>query len=253
LEERIYQLRKRAELSQEELAEVVGVSRQAVQKWESGSASPDIANLAALCEYFGVTMDYLVRGLNTQERERETPAPEPEGGDIRDRYPTYEYVSKTRILGLPLVHIRMGIGFHRAKGIIAIGNVATGVIAIGGLSLGVFSLGGAVLGVFALGGLALGARAFGGVAVSLFLSCGGLAVSCGYALGGVAVAVKGAFGGVAVASEIAVGSVAYGGLALKIDTMHTMGTAEIEALIRAAYPDVREWVLRLARLLARAG
>lgn len=44
---RLYDLRKRSGLSQEELANLVGVTRQAVQKWEAGTSRPDMDNLAA--------------------------------------------------------------------------------------------------------------------------------------------------------------------------------------------------------------
>ena len=59
--ERLYQLRKGRGISQEELAHTVGVSRQAVQKWEAGAATPDLNNLSALADYFAVSLDYLVR------------------------------------------------------------------------------------------------------------------------------------------------------------------------------------------------
>lgn len=60
-EEKIVELRKAKGLSQEELAEQLGVSRQAVSRWELGQTLPDIPNLLQLCELFGVSADYLVR------------------------------------------------------------------------------------------------------------------------------------------------------------------------------------------------
>lgn len=60
-EEKIVELRKAKGLSQEELAEQLGVSRQAVSRWELGQTLPDITNLVQLCELFGVSADYLVR------------------------------------------------------------------------------------------------------------------------------------------------------------------------------------------------
>lgn len=60
-EEKIVELRKQKGLSQEELAEKLGVSRQAVSRWELGQTLPDIPNLLQLCELFGVSADYLVR------------------------------------------------------------------------------------------------------------------------------------------------------------------------------------------------
>lgn len=64
-EEKIVELRKQKGLSQEELAEQLGVSRQAVSRWELGNTMPDIPNLLQLCELFGVSADYLVRDDET--------------------------------------------------------------------------------------------------------------------------------------------------------------------------------------------
>ena len=60
-EEKIVELRKQKGLSQEELAEQLGVSRQAVSRWELGQTLPYIPNLLQLCELFGVSADYLVK------------------------------------------------------------------------------------------------------------------------------------------------------------------------------------------------
>ena len=69
LGEKIKTLRKKSNLSQEQLAEKLNVSRQAVSKWESNTAYPDISNLILLREIFGVTLDYLVIDNDTTERE----------------------------------------------------------------------------------------------------------------------------------------------------------------------------------------
>lgn len=61
--ERIQYLRKTKGLSQEELAEKVGVSRQAVSKWESKQSTPDIENMIIMSELFDVTTDYLLKGI----------------------------------------------------------------------------------------------------------------------------------------------------------------------------------------------
>ncbi len=60
LSENIQTLRKINEMSQEQVAEAVGVSRQAVAKWESGEAQPDLSKCAALAKLFDVTLDDLV-------------------------------------------------------------------------------------------------------------------------------------------------------------------------------------------------
>lgn len=72
LGEKIQQLRKEKQLSQEELAEKMGVSRQAVSKWESGSATPEIEKLIELSKLFGVSLNTL---LQIEEQQQEKPSP----------------------------------------------------------------------------------------------------------------------------------------------------------------------------------
>ncbi len=60
--ERIQHLRKSKGISQEDLADKIGVSRQSVSKWESAQSSPDIEKVILLSEYFGTTTDYLLKG-----------------------------------------------------------------------------------------------------------------------------------------------------------------------------------------------
>lgn len=60
ISENLQFLRKSFHFSQEEVAERIGVSRQAVAKWESGETVPDLFNCAALAKLFNVTMDDLV-------------------------------------------------------------------------------------------------------------------------------------------------------------------------------------------------
>lgn len=62
LHERIALARKQAGLSQEQLGEQLGVSRQAVSKWESGQTNPDVAYLSQMCRLFGVSADWLLLG-----------------------------------------------------------------------------------------------------------------------------------------------------------------------------------------------
>lgn len=72
---RLLQYRKQAGLSQEELAEKIGVSRQAVSKWERSEASPDTDNLVTLAELYGVSLDEML-GLKTAKEEPEEALPE---------------------------------------------------------------------------------------------------------------------------------------------------------------------------------
>lgn len=60
LSQKIYDCRKKAGLSQEALAEKLGVSRQAISKWETGEATPEVGKLLLLANVFGVTTDWLL-------------------------------------------------------------------------------------------------------------------------------------------------------------------------------------------------
>lgn len=70
--EKLLLLRKSAALSQEELAEKLDVSRQAVSRWEMGTAMPDSLNLLEISRLFNVSADYLLR--DEIERDEEIPA-----------------------------------------------------------------------------------------------------------------------------------------------------------------------------------
>ena len=61
--DRIQYLRKTNGISQEELADKVGVSRQAVSKWESEQSLPDLGKIITMSDYFGVTTDYILKGI----------------------------------------------------------------------------------------------------------------------------------------------------------------------------------------------
>lgn len=61
LGEKLKTLRQQAALSQEQLAERLNVSRQAVTKWETGKGIPDIANLIAISEEFDLSLDELIK------------------------------------------------------------------------------------------------------------------------------------------------------------------------------------------------
>ena len=69
--DKIIKLRRAQGLSQEELAERLGISRQAVSKWESGQSMPDIDKIVLLSEFFGVTTDYLLKDLKDDSFEPE--------------------------------------------------------------------------------------------------------------------------------------------------------------------------------------
>ena len=71
--DRIQNLRKIKGISQEQLAEAIGVSRQAVSKWESEQSTPDLDKIVLMSDFFDVTTDYLLKGIEpTNETEHLT-------------------------------------------------------------------------------------------------------------------------------------------------------------------------------------
>ena len=65
LQENLIRLRKQKGLSQEELAYQLGISRQSVSKWESGTSVPELERLVEISELYGVSLDELVKGENS--------------------------------------------------------------------------------------------------------------------------------------------------------------------------------------------
>lgn len=65
--EKLINLRKSKGLSQEELGNALNVSRQTISKWESCQSYPDFQRLVLLSDYFGLSLDELVRDIDVQE------------------------------------------------------------------------------------------------------------------------------------------------------------------------------------------
>jgi Predicted transcriptional regulators len=242
--EKLQSLRKKQGMSQEQLAGIVGVSRQAVSKWESGQSYPDKDKLIALSDIFGVSTDNLIRDELSIEEDRKQENPGPHYFMWR-----YEFKSKRTLFGLPLVHINFGPGFCVAKGILAIGNVSVGALSIGGISLGglcvgglsagLLGFGGVVLGLLlAVGGLSIGALAIGGLAIGI-LSLGGLSVGM-FSIGGAAIASHVAIGGYAE-GHIAIGRSPQGVKTIVIHAKNLRSdliSAQVRRLILREYPSL---------------
>ena len=73
LQEKIYYCRKKAGLSQEALAEQLGVSRQAISKWETGDSEPEIGKLRLLAAAFSMTTDWLLTEDEPEEEKNAEP------------------------------------------------------------------------------------------------------------------------------------------------------------------------------------
>lgn len=256
--EKLLDLRRREGLSQEQLAERLGVTRQSVSKWESGTAVPELAKLVALSDLFSVSVDYLVKD-RLEEPERPAEAPPPSTAKLEEQVEeisryfrgwSWFWDSKTRIFGLPLVSVRFHLRPHlmrnrdAARGIIAIGNIAIGVVALGALSVGAVSIGALSAGLLAIGALAFGLAALGPVAIGL-LAFGPVALGLWYA-GGVA----------ALGGRIAVGVAAVGDTAVGYDAAghhillwgDGLTGAEVESFLLEHHPKLWRPLLKLLAL-----
>jgi transcriptional regulator with XRE-family HTH domain len=245
--DKLIQLRREKGLSQEQLADYLSVSRQAVSKWEAGQTMPALDKIILLADIFGVSVDYLVRDNAILEEKNKTVVTTADDTAVMNQLDeikqlvkgrslinyNYEYKSKKTIAGMPLIHIKFS-GFGRpavAKGIIALGNIAIGAISFGIVSAGIISFGAIALGLLlALGAISIGTISLGAVSIGVF-ACGGVAIGV-YAIGGFAKAIKVASGGYASA-HIAIGD--------KVSGEHTFNELtstkeEASNLIKEHYP-----------------
>ena len=82
LSEKLQNLRRAAGLSQEALAEQLGVTRQAVSKWETGEGKPDIDNLLPLAKLLHTTVDYLLDDSAQEPRHQAPPQSQSVGREL---------------------------------------------------------------------------------------------------------------------------------------------------------------------------
>ncbi len=175
--EKISKLRKENNYTQEQLAEILGVSRQSVSKWESDIAYPETEKLIKMGKLFECSMDYL---LNDDITDRRCESASSEAVPfIREILPSSirkqlrERKSEKTVFGMPLYHIgRDARGFFaiglKARGVFAVGLRAKGVVSLGLLSLGGISIGFLSVGLITFGTLALGLLSVGSVALGVF-------------------------------------------------------------------------------------
>lgn len=204
LGEKLAKLRREHNYTQEQLAQVLGFSRQAVSKWESDTACPETEKLIRLGKLYHCSMDYLLL-----DQVPEQPG-EAAVTRIDLRGICYERVSERKIGNLPLWHINIGFG-RVAKGVFALGLASKGIVSVGLCSLGVVSLGVFGVGVLTLGALAVGLIALGAIAAGL-ISVGAVAVGA-FSLGACAVG-QFAVGAAAIGHYAALGDAARGAVAI---------------------------------------
>ena len=93
--EKLYELRRAAGLSQEELAEKLNVSRQAVSKWENGAAQPELSKLVELSRLYSVSVDEL---LSLEEAEKSEPKPDASDTPAAQETPTPTQPRRVKLL-----------------------------------------------------------------------------------------------------------------------------------------------------------
>ncbi|MBE6630993.1 MAG: helix-turn-helix transcriptional regulator [Ruminococcaceae bacterium] len=223
LGEKLSKLRKEYNYTQEQLADVLGVSRQAISKWESDIAYPETDKLIKMGKLFECTMDYL---LNEDIAEKQSTGPfEKESFWNIFKQQFHERKSTKTVCGMPLYHIgKDAHGFFaigmKARGVFSIGLMSRGIVSLGLLSMGVFSFGVLALGLICAGIFSLGLLAVGSVALGLFaagaisigvISFGALSVGCfstgALAVGKYAAVGDHAYGMIAIGKSAAEGSV----------------------------------------------
>lgn len=236
--DKLAKLRKENNYTQEQLADVLGVSRQSVSKWESDISYPETDKLIKISKIFNCSLDYLLKDEEaTIISDTENNNPEHDSFDkyIRIKRVIRERKSDKIVFGMPLWHIG-----KNAKGFIAIGLKSTGIISIGLFSKGIISLGLLSIGLLSLGCLSLGLLSLGLFALGLIsvgcFSCGILA--CGaicfgvVSLGAIAIG-QFSLGALSIGKYLAVGDYAKAMIALG----DTKAVGEVIEIIGKRTPD----------------
>lgn len=254
--EKISRLRKETNYTQEQLADILGVSRQAISKWESNITYPETDKLIRLSKLFNCSLDYLLK--ESEESNRENPSQE-ESLSFRKRL--RERKSEKTIWGMPMWHIgRNARGFLAvgvtARGVIAVGLNAKGIISlgmlsVGGLSLGMFSFGLCSLGLFALGLLSAGCFSIGIFAVGAIslgiLSIGAIAIG-DFSIGALSIGHYFALGDNARAM-IALGDTkAAGSVFQRMGELSPQDITDVLRSLEAVVPNYFSWVQSILRL-----
>lgn len=271
--DKIAKLRRENNYTQEQLADILSVSRQAVSKWESSTAYPETDKLIKISELFGCSLDYLLKDTadktgdaakspldDTAGTEQKAREEQPRGIFIPYPQSSNGKKSERTWRGLPLWHIGknahgvLAIGLS-ARGIIAVGLKAKGIISLGLLSMGVISVGFLSLGLLAFGSFALGLAAAGNLAVGIFaagalcfgiISVGAIAVG-EFSFGALAIGKYVAVGDEARAAIAIGGSRAIGSIYQKTGTLTPEEAVYVKQLIDTNVPSCFAWAKELVK------
>ncbi len=245
--EKLSKLRKEYNYSQEQLAGILGISRQSISKWESNIAYPETDKLIKLGQLFECSMDYLLNEEVTEKQGVQPTEKESFGDILKAR--SFERKSEKMIFGMPLYHISKNAhGFFaiglKARGVFALGLMSRGIVSVGLLSLGAISIGNLTLGLISAGIFSIGLLAAGAFALGLFavgaigiglISFGALSVGC-FSTGALAIGKYAAVGDHAH-SMIAIGrTVADGSVYRHIGDITTADISKVAGWLDANVP-----------------
>lgn len=259
LGEKIAKQRKELNYTQEQLADILGVSRQSVSKWETDIAYPETDKLVELGRLFDCSMDYLLKENITEKHGILPTKTETLWDKLKKQF--RERKSEKKIFGMPLYHIGrnargfIAIGF-KARGVFSIGIMSRGIVSFGILSLGIISIGIMSLGLISLGTFAMGLLAVGSIALGLFVagaisvgivSFGALSVGC-FSSGALAIGKYVAVGDHAYAM-IAIGeSLAEGSVYQHIGDLSTMDAKLVTEWLDGNIPSWLGWAKEIFKL-----
>lgn len=260
LGDKLAKLRKENNYTQEQLADILEVSRQAVSKWENNTAYPETEKLITLGELYNCSMDYLLKDSVEDFRGAVNKSPDEKSKTLTFMLDlntlNFERKSKRYIHGLPLWHINIGFG-RKAKGIIAVGFFARGIISVGLCSVGLISIGLCSLGLLAFGAFAMGLLSAGAISAGVF-SCG--AVSFGVVSVGALAIGHFSVGALALGKYFAMGDHANAMIALgdteatgsiyqKIGQRTAQDITAIKELLDANIPYYLSWAKNLIKIM----
>lgn len=256
LGDKLSKKRKENNLTQEQLADILGVSRQAISKWESDLAYPETDKLIRISELFDCSLDYLLKDTEETENTQNI-----NGFSLPLKALLHERKSEKTIHGMPLWHIGkkargfIAIGID-AQGVIAIGLNARGIVSLGLLSLGFLSFGMLSLGLISLGMLAIGILSAGTFAAGVFatgaiclgvISLGAVAIG-DFSVGALAIGKYFALGDNARAM-IALGDTeAIGSLFQRLGELNAEDISEAKQALDSAVPTCLSWAKEIIKL-----
>lgn len=253
---KLSKLRRENNYTQEQLADLLGVSRQAVSKWESDAAYPETDKLIRVSRLFDCSLDYLLK--DEVETDRKTL---PGDAVVLFRKRLRERKSEKTLWGMPLWHIGrnargfVAIGLNargviavglKAKGVISLGLLSIGLISFGTLSLGLLSIGMLALGILSAGCFSIGVLAAGAISLGV-ISLGSIAVG-DFSVGALAIGKYFARGDHAQAM-IALGDTkAVGGVFQKVGELTSRDIAMVKKSLDAVVPPCFVWAKKIIEL-----